>query len=264
MNPLNKIKEIGLLHYIIIGIICYVIFLFSAIPANLIFKLKFPDITHGNISGTLWKGRAENISYSYFSIGKLEWDFKPLSLFLGRCKFSFNFDNREISGSGIASISPFSDFSLHDASIYFTEDDLEFFDIFRSDIMADLAFKSKAFIKRLDISNKKIKTGEGEIDFKDIELNNFNIAKAGVLNFAIKKKEGLKFDFKANDVLKINGEGFLNKNNEYGVSAIIESSDNADDALKDRLNIIAKPDKNSGKWHYKNKGRLNIKKELFL
>ena len=71
--------------YISFVIILYLFFLIINIPATLVISsIKVPNnIKISSISGTLWSGEINKLTYSGVNLGRLNWELSPLNLLIG-------------------------------------------------------------------------------------------------------------------------------------------------------------------------------------
>lgn len=83
----------GLMKLVPIGIAAYVLFLIVTAPAAKIipyFQPQLQDVHLAGISGTLWSGKALQVSVPPVQMTQVGWQFKPLSLFMGGVAFQLD------------------------------------------------------------------------------------------------------------------------------------------------------------------------------
>lgn len=96
-------------HYIVTGIVAYLVFLVMTIPAAPVigmFNDKLP-VALNHVSGTLWHGKAGSInSRQNVNLENVEWSFIPWRLLLARLAFDVNaeFDDSPLSARVSAGI----------------------------------------------------------------------------------------------------------------------------------------------------------------
>ena len=75
-----------------LGIVAYLLFLLYSLPAQHVVgwfeeSASAQGLSLTDITGTVWSGSAERISYQRTPLGRLEWDFKPSRLLLGKLAY---------------------------------------------------------------------------------------------------------------------------------------------------------------------------------
>jgi general secretion pathway protein N len=102
---------------VILGAVSYLFFLIASLPAQQLvgwFGGGGPAqaLAIEGVSGTIWSGEAQRVSFKHKSLGELTWSFKPLRLFLGKLAYSIELKDTGQQLQGIFS-TRFSDtFSL--------------------------------------------------------------------------------------------------------------------------------------------------------
>jgi general secretion pathway protein N len=73
-------------HYILVGVIAYVVFLIATLPAAPVLGMlrDHMPVTINNVSGSLWNGRAGSVITGKLSLDNVEWSFLPLHLLLAK------------------------------------------------------------------------------------------------------------------------------------------------------------------------------------
>lgn len=91
------------LKYALAAVICYLVFLIIEIPAALVAKwAPLPqNVNLAGVSGSLWKGRAEQVSLPQGrQLEGVSWELFPSQLLLGRAALSFRLDGGAVQGNG--------------------------------------------------------------------------------------------------------------------------------------------------------------------
>jgi len=88
-------------YYILVGVIAYLVFLVSTLPAAPVlgmFKDRMPVIIN-NVSGSLWNGHAGTVVTGKLTLDNVDWSFLPLHLLLAKAAIHVNaeFNNNPLS-----------------------------------------------------------------------------------------------------------------------------------------------------------------------
>ncbi|MEJ2330276.1 MAG: type II secretion system protein N [Gammaproteobacteria bacterium] len=73
-------------HLVAIAIAAYLLFLVTRIPAQFAYVFmqdRLPNLTLGELEGTVWQGTARSVVYNGIYAGSLEWNVRPLRVLLG-------------------------------------------------------------------------------------------------------------------------------------------------------------------------------------
>jgi len=95
------------LGYLLFVIASYLVFLIGTLPATQLYhiaKKQLPALQLDQISGSIWDGRAQQITVNQLKTGPIFWQFKPLSLFLGKIEVDFTNTDSQLSATGSAAI----------------------------------------------------------------------------------------------------------------------------------------------------------------
>lgn len=81
--------------FIVLGL--YSFFLITNLPATVIFSsIKLPNnIKFSSISGTVWSGRARQLTISGINLGSIRWDLHPLNLIMGELSADISIINNK-------------------------------------------------------------------------------------------------------------------------------------------------------------------------
>ncbi|WP_298775205.1 type II secretion system protein N [uncultured Shewanella sp.] len=81
---------------IIIGLFIYLIFLVATLPAN--FAMRFvalpSGLSIGDVSGSVWQGSIDSVTFEGRPLDTLKWDLSPWRLFLGQVQVDFSLGER--------------------------------------------------------------------------------------------------------------------------------------------------------------------------
>ncbi|WP_455211323.1 type II secretion system protein N [Kaarinaea lacus] len=95
-----------MVRYILIGLFCYVGFLFFTLPANLVYGYWKQSLGEGvpvileGVNGSVWSGNAAQAYIANQSVEKIRWKFKPAHLLLGNAELALDFSMQEGYGKG--------------------------------------------------------------------------------------------------------------------------------------------------------------------
>ena len=75
-----------------LGIVGYLLFLLHALPTHHVAgwleeTASAQGVSLAGVTGTVWSGSAEHLSYQRSPLGRLEWDFRPSRLLLGKLAY---------------------------------------------------------------------------------------------------------------------------------------------------------------------------------
>lgn len=95
---------------IILGLSCYIVFLFISLPASFLTRYILPSVQAArsiklqSVHGSIWNGQASNARVGAFNLGRLDWDLSAWGLFLGDVDLKLNFRNEDTRGNGKVSL----------------------------------------------------------------------------------------------------------------------------------------------------------------
>ena len=96
--------------YIVLGVVFYVIFLFTQMPANKVFYFVEDILDDQNVpleiyglSGSVWNGEAKRISYNGQHFNQVGWELHPLAILTGNISASLRYKNDGADASGVFS-----------------------------------------------------------------------------------------------------------------------------------------------------------------
>ena len=95
---------------VILGLTCYIIFLFVTLPASFLTKYILPSVQAArtvklqSVHGSIWNGHASNARVSSFNLGKLDWNLSAWGLLVGDVDLNLKVRNEESRGSGHVSL----------------------------------------------------------------------------------------------------------------------------------------------------------------
>ena len=95
---------------IILGLVCYAVFLFISLPASFLTSYILPSIKSAravklqSVNGNIWNGHAANARVGSFNLGQLEWNLSALGLLVGDIDLNLKFRNEETRGNGYVSL----------------------------------------------------------------------------------------------------------------------------------------------------------------
>lgn len=94
---------------VIIGVLCYLIFLIALLPASIVLSLApLPNtISLSGVSGSIWSGSIETVTVQKRQLELVQWELSPWDLFLGKAKLDLVVGNRgtAVNGKGLVTLS---------------------------------------------------------------------------------------------------------------------------------------------------------------
>lgn len=93
------------LKYTLIGVSLYLLFLLVNVPAALVWQLApLPQgVSAAGLSGTIWKGQADQVSVAGRQLEQLSWELHPSQLLTGQAGLSFRLNGGVAKGQGTVS-----------------------------------------------------------------------------------------------------------------------------------------------------------------
>ena len=104
-----KVTKLGR-RLIILGVACYVVFLFITLPASFLTGYILPSVQAArtiklqSVHGSIWKGQAANARVGSFNLGKLGWNLSAWGLLAGDVDLNLKFHNEDTRGNGYVSL----------------------------------------------------------------------------------------------------------------------------------------------------------------
>lgn len=94
---------------LLLGLAAYLLFAVVTLPAQLLAsRLVGQGVILSGVQGTVWGGRAEILQVAGTNIGTLEWDFRPLALFMAQLRADVKVGRPDGELSGQIDVQPFS------------------------------------------------------------------------------------------------------------------------------------------------------------
>ncbi|WP_394132887.1 type II secretion system protein N [Shewanella maritima] len=248
-----------LLIKILLGIALYLVFLVVYMPANWLLSVApLPNnVSLTGVTGTLWQGRAAQVSFDKRSVEQVSWELSPWGLLLGRANIDFEIGNRNslVNGRGYVSLS----MSGIDAQDLRFEAPSGFLLAgarlpFRTRVNGDLSVVVENFEQGKPWCEQLV--GRAFINGLDVS-NQFGNYPLGNLNTGLSCEDGqikLTVDEAAN-ALGLSGTVLLAENNQVIVSAKIKPTDSQPDDLREALVFLGKQD-SQGYYAINYRGRI--------
>jgi general secretion pathway protein N len=95
---------------LILGVVCYIIFLFVTLPASLLTGYILPSIESArpiklqSVHGNIWNGHATHARVGSFSLGQLDWRLSAWGLLAGDVDLNLKFHHENTRGTGLVSL----------------------------------------------------------------------------------------------------------------------------------------------------------------
>ena len=213
-------------------------------------KLAGGDITLGQVSGTLWRGVARDLTVKNIPLGQLNWQIQPLKSLLSlSLKSDFTLNGDEVKATGNISLSANKKVTLNN-----TDFEVDTLFINKLQNKAKLLGELQGKIKYAEIHNKNLPVIDGVIDWKEGALKSPIKLPAGNYNAVINPDSGdLKIKLTSSDApAELNGDIKLKKDWKYNANIIVKASDQG---LNSMLKFTGKQQAD-GSFAFKNNGDL--------
>ncbi|HEB62902.1 MAG TPA: type II secretion system protein N [Gammaproteobacteria bacterium] len=245
--------------YILTGAIAFIIFLVLTIPANFIhaqIKETLPAKLY-QVDGTLWSGRAETlIAPNGFRVQAISWEFRPLSLLLGKISIDTKFITEGGYGNLTLNRGLFGGLNLSDIDIKMPITDLK---PFLQTVPVDLKGVLDGQLEEIEFSdNMKVASASGRLTWNHAVIDALSELKIGDFTLALEPTDdGTKGVIKSKEggPLEMNGILQLNVDGHYDFKGELKAKARAPRELKQALQFIGKADP-TGKIPLKTSGTL--------
>jgi general secretion pathway protein N len=230
--------------YVLAGCLAYLFTVVASLPiqhvVNQLTSSGLPLVI-GQISGTIWQGGAERVSYRELPLGPVEWRFAPLGLLQGRIEYAIALNHPDHTLDGYVAKGLLSEgFDLTELKGRMSADSLlKLADL--SDLSASGQLELE--LRELQVSGQHIVAAEGEIRWLNAGIERPVRADFGDLQFILSADEqAVKSDINELDgPLQVNGEFFLRPDGSYQFKGKVKANNGADPGLISLLESIGRP-----------------------
>lgn len=246
-------------HYLIIGVIAYLLFVGVNFPASSVYGLvesRAPMVKAQSISGTLWQGNALKIVVqNKHQLSNVSWSVSPWSLLLGQLSIDTeaSYLNEKISGNITASI--LGNVSASNLKAGFPAEKIA---QFAPIPVGQFDGKISINLDSLSLAENNIPSAEGTITWSKAAIT--VAEKASLGNISIRISEDDTNPLTANisnqgGDISISGNAVVTSDSKYTIDLKLQPKSTASKNLKSTLGFIAKkqPD---GSFQLKNSGNL--------
>ncbi|MEM7283587.1 MAG: type II secretion system protein N [Pseudomonadota bacterium] len=227
---------------VILGIVCFVLFLIVKLPANLALSLFAPDgVEFSGVEGSLWNGSANALVLSGSNVGSITWDLKLLRLLTLKLAADVELERPDNGfAQGLVAVGLGNNVQLTNFRALINSAVLQIPAL--SFVNADLAF---------DLQEANLKSGwptelNGTVNIANLRSNQVN---AMLGNFSIAFPEqydsplvGQFTDEQA--TLQANGTLTLEADRGYSVQGTITPTNETDSSVRNALRFMGAPGAN--------------------
>ncbi|MCU7881154.1 MAG: type II secretion system protein N [Candidatus Thiodiazotropha sp. (ex Lucinoma aequizonata)] len=234
--------------YLLIGLGAYLLFMLIELPAQHVLgwvssKTNKLPFSFSTVTGTLRKGKAEDVSYKGIPLGDLRWRFKPSNLLTGSISFDIKIRDEEQSIDG--RIARILDGSYQLEAI-------------KGQVLAtivpkilnlsqvEINGKIDLNLNHLTIKHQRIISTDGQIKWLNPAMVQPFKLKVGDLNadLTMDGQDNVKVKIKdLRGVTSVDGELSLTSEGNFNLNGTIKPGAEADPGLSNALKAIAKPQK---------------------
>ena len=244
--------------YILTGIIAYLVFLVTTLPASPVVNLVKKDIPAriGSVSGTLWQGYASSIqSNNGIRLDNIYWTFLPSRLLLGKAAVSIDADllNNTLSTEVAANIT--GKLSTKDLNLNLTAEDVA---SLVSLPIGELSGDFNIMINHASWSKGSVPVVDGSITWNEATLTIAETVDLGKVSVLLHEEATSPLSAKLNNTdgdLHLDGNVTTTETGAYELLLKMKPAANASSNIANSLAMFArrKPD---GSYEFTNKGNL--------
>jgi hypothetical protein len=232
-------------HYLLIGLVSYLLFFVSMLPASHIIGWVSSDspqvpFTYSRIKGTLWSGKMEAMTYRNVPIDKLYWDFAPSLLFFGKIGFDIKIKHLGKTLEGTLAIGMGDEYQFEEVNGEISAEliprviDLSLVGV-GGQVILDLS--------QVTVKSQNVTQAEGKIKWLDSALTQPFPLKVGDLQAELTTDQNGQVTAKINDMggpTGVDGAFSLTQDGKFQVSGHIKPGKTSDPQLGSALSTISK------------------------
>ena len=266
--PLSKIDkllldinlEFTMVRYIIFGVIFYLGFLITTLPAELVYGYwkqyagKATPVFLEGVDGSIWSGKAVQANIAGQPMDNIRWQFKPAKLLLGDAELSMYFKMKNGYGKGVVGHNLFGSTYAHNLEAWLPMGwVLPMFNLGSLKPGGALAINLQEF----QVNNKTVVTALGSLVWQDAEITILKPMPLGSLKVEFQpNNEGIKGVISdMGGPLQVEGLINLDHEGKYDLSAEVAVSDPQQQDLRNAISSLGRPDRN-GKVKLHQSGNL--------
>lgn len=246
--------------YILFGIVCYFMFVVVTLPANVVYAY-WKDMFGGNVpvvlqglNGSIWSGAAAQAYITDKQVEKLQWQFRPLPLILGRVELALEFSLQDGFGKAVVGHSVLGNSYLSDVEAWIPMGDLlPMFNLQSLNAGGSLSLN----LTELTVKEKMVTSALGNLTWQDAEITLLKPLPLGSLAVDIEPTdEGIK-GVLSDQGGPMSAEGLvtLSPEGQYEINAAVSVRDPQQTDLQNALRSIG-PTGADGKTKLKASGDL--------
>jgi general secretion pathway protein N len=239
---------------IILGVVCYVVFLFITLPASFLTSYILPSMQAAqtiklqSVGGNIWNGYAANARVGSFNLGKLNWDLSAWSLLVGDIDLNLKFQNEDTRGTGDVTLGLGGATQASDVELTFPAEALQPL-IYGFPISISGNFRGT--IKELKYVENETLNANGRIVWQsaalrvpqNIELGDFLVTLSPQnTGTKIKITDENQGPVKAEINIKVDGKG------KYNLNGWLQARDQSQQHITEALRLIGKSDSTGRYW----------------
>ncbi len=240
-----------LLLYGLLGLLAFVGLLIAKTPANFVTE-RFQDVlpaTVSGVEGSIWQGRAAQLSYADTQLQDLRWQLHPLSLLTGRMRADIDLIDGPITGQGQVKMAL-------DRSLQITETRLRIpaREITFPDLTADFTGELFVRIEHLELANAAAPwpRGDGPVPAIQAQVVWQQAGISAPLQLALGQflleladRDGeIRGDLSSPEgPLETQGNIRIQKTGAYDLVLRLHPRDDAPDDLRQMLELLGRPDR---------------------
>ena len=239
---------------IILGLVCYVLFLVTSVPASFLTRYILPSIESArtiklqSVHGSVWNGNATQASVGSFSLGKLNWKLNPWGLLLGDIDLKLNFQDENARGNGNVSLGLGGTTEASDVELNFPAETLQPF-IYGLPISISGNFRGT--IEQLAYEQNEILNAQGRVVWQSaalrapqsIELGDFLVTLSPQnTGTKVKITDENQGPVKADINIKLDGKG------KYSLNGWLQARDESQQHITEALRLIGRSDSTGRFW----------------
>jgi len=246
-------------YYLIIGIFALALFLIINVPASLVtnaVKDQLPQINIQNVSGTLWRGSAQQVTVQSRHVFKnVEWSVCAAHLLMAEACVELNasYNKNPLSGQLSVGINK----KLYGKNIK-TEMSAQSLGQMITLPMGEIAGDISLDLSSLSYEQGGIPAINGVVQWNNASITIAEMAKLGDITITLTESDENPINAEVsnqNGQLAIAGQASVSANTDYIVDLNLTPNNTASKNLKSSLSLFARPQSN-GSFAVKNNGNL--------
>ncbi len=247
-------------YYIIIGIVSYLLFTLSNVPASRVISLaksstNLPAEFRGTY-GSLWKGGADSLLIQDApQVENLQWDINPLSLLVAQLSGDIHASVKQQSLVGAFSVGPTGQLKLSDIRARISGE------VMQELIQMPLGELGGVFnidIASAESLNQPVPSVDGRINWKSAQLTLAETVDLGHINIDITPSDNDSLSVKISNKggqVSISGNATLAQNKQYTIDLRMTPEDGATQNIRQSLAMFARR-QTDGSYQLKRNGNL--------